>query len=308
MEKKLLVVLMVVGLCSTVALALDPMGPPTAGLKQGQANGGLEYSYSDMDLKLKGGKESGSYWSKEGDTVYSGSGAVKYRDKILNARMNKIYANLGYGIMDNWEAFIRLGGANGNFDYKLQYAADYRSVMDEDWADPNAISKQTYDLGYTFAYGFGTKVTFFEQPDLKWGGLFQMSWANWDIEQNSKDSYLGHLGEVNTHSEEISLSEIQLAIGPTWTPSQGFSVYGGPFLHFVYGDVKSKGNDYEYDDESGALTDSETWKGSFDIREKSCFGGYVGAVADVGEKASLFGEVQFTGDAWALGAGLGWKF
>ncbi len=114
MEKKLLVVLVVVGLCSTVALALDPMGPPTAGLKQGQFEGSLEYSYSEYGPQGEMGTN------------------------LKNVKVNKGYANLGYGIADNWEAFIRLGGADT--DFKTDDGIKYNG-----------------DIG--FAYGFGTKAT-----------------------------------------------------------------------------------------------------------------------------------------------------
>jgi hypothetical protein len=240
MVKKLLVVLVVVGLFSTVALALDPMGPPTAGLKQGKFNGSLEYSYSNMDLRVEG-------------------------SDLKNVRMNKGYANLGYGIADNWEAFIRLGGAEADF-------------KDEDGG-----FKYDGDIG--FAYGFGTKATIWEQsPELKWGGLFQMSWA--DLSGTAKE-----IGGTGKEDVDLNAREIQIGVGPTWTPTKGFSIYGGPFVHFLHADWNG-----------GANT------GSADITEANSFGGWIGAQVEVTENLPVCVEWQHTGDADAFGASIICRF
>jgi opacity protein-like surface antigen len=231
MEKKLLVVLVVVGLCSTAALALDPMGPPTAGLKQGQVSAGLEYLYSDMDLRVEG-------------------------SDLKNVRMNKGYANLGYGIADNWEAFIRLGGAEADFKTdEFEYNGD---------------------IG--FAYGFGTKVTLWEQsPELKWGGLFQMSWA--DLSGTAKE-----IGGKGKEDVDLNAREMQIGVGPTWTPTKGLSIYGGPFVHFLHADWNG-----------GANT------GTADITEANSFGGWIGAQVEVTENLPVCVEWQYTGTDNALG-------
>ena len=44
--------LMMVVLGGSVALALDPMGPPASGLKRGQFRMGVDFSHSEMDLEL----------------------------------------------------------------------------------------------------------------------------------------------------------------------------------------------------------------------------------------------------------------
>jgi opacity protein-like surface antigen len=233
MEKKLLVVLVVVGLCSTAALALDPMGPPTAGLKQGQFGGSLEYSYSNMDLAIDG-------------------------CKLKDVKMNKGYANLGYGIADNWEASIRLGGADAGF-------------KDEDDG-----FKYNGDIG--FAYGFGTKATLYQQsPELKWGGLFQMSWA--DLSGTAKE-----IGGTGKEGVDLNAREIQIGVGLTWIPSKGLSVYGGPFVHFLHADWNG-----------GANT------GSADLTEANSFGGWIGAEVEVAENLPVCVEWQYTGTDNALG-------
>lgn len=145
MEKRkrmllLVVALMVAGLWSSAAWALRPMGPPMAGLKQSQMSVGFDFSWSEMNLEVDGGTV---------DDVES----VAY------------LANLGYGIADNWEAFIRLGIAGIDVD-------------DEGFSGDDQ-----------FAYGFGTKVTFAENDPLTWGGLFQMDWTKSEDEDVEIDTF-----------------------------------------------------------------------------------------------------------------------
>ena len=45
-----------ISLVNSGAFALDPMGPTTAGLRQGQSEIGIDYISSTMDLDLSGGQ------------------------------------------------------------------------------------------------------------------------------------------------------------------------------------------------------------------------------------------------------------
>ena len=196
MEKKMLllsVVLMVVVLCGSAALALPPMGPPTAGLRKGQFSAGADYSYSKMDLKFNEGKgRVSAYFDGVPIPPFPIAGKIP-SFTIKNAKVNQVYANLGYGITDNWEAFLRLGGANVDCE-----------LFDEE-----------FNGDYGFAIGFGTKVTFLEQtPELKWGGLFQMSWANSDADFSISDEEYDTDAELSA-TGEIDFYEIQIAVGPT---------------------------------------------------------------------------------------------
>lgn len=247
MKKLLLlsVVLIVVALTGSVVLAMAPMGTPTAGLKQNQFRAGVDYSYSVMDIE-------GS--PSDGDDY-----------TIKDFTSNGIWANLGYGISDSLEAFVRLGAANGDFDEI------------EDGEDDIG-----YSGDYEFSWGFGAKYTFWQQQEkINWGALFQMTWLS------TEDDITMESGESKV---EIDSYEIQVAVGPTWKASDNLSIYGGPFVHFLRGDIDFEGGE------------------SDDLKEKSEFGGYVGAQANLTETALLFGEVQFTGDGWAFGTGVGWKF
>jgi hypothetical protein len=249
MEKKLLVVLVVVGLCSTVALALDPMGPPTADLKKGQWSAGVAYSHSDMDFYRE------KYWEEWG----------------MNIDVDKVYGRVGFGIRDNWELFLLLGGAGADIT---------REGGNPDWKGSDTA----------FAVGFGAKTTFYEDTDLKWGAVAQMSWAKFDGKEKRPEGPYNYCRS----KFEMELIEFQLAIGPTWTPTKGLSIYGGPFLHFIRGDHTF----YLWNDDDEEYEDGQ----KFDIEENKIFGGYVGAQVELDSSIAINVEWMCTEDADAFGA------
>lgn len=242
MEKRMLllaVMLMVVALCGSAAVALDPMGPPSAGLLQGQWSVGVDYSFSDMDLDL------------------DGTGVIP-NITHPDVQVSKVYGNIGYGATDYWSVFVRGGLARTETGLV------------------GGVSR--IDMGSTeLAWGFGTKVTVFEQtPELVWGGLFQMSFANESQERES--------GPTMT-TDSIEIDEMQVAVGPTWTPSEGMSLYGGPFYHWVDGRVERMGvRRYDID------TDK--------------YGVYGGARFEITEQTCVNAEIQWTGDAVAFAASM----
>jgi hypothetical protein len=220
MEKKLLVVLVVVGLCSTVALALDPMGPPAASLGKGKSSIGVEYSWSNMELERKVTK-----WG-------SGNGPGARQTQHINP-MHKIYANLGYGMADNVDVFLRAGAGS----------AGYKPHGNEDWSSGDGEA--------SFIFGGGIRGTLKEEPGVKWGFLAQYSCA---------DDFRGNI-EVNGDDAtyDLKLDELQIAIGPTWTAAQGLTIYGGPFFHFVRGTVQ----DCKYGDILRHAMEEDSWLGGY---------------------------------------------
>lgn len=266
--KKRLLLLVILGVvlsfsCS-VALGFDPLGPPAAGLRKGQYSAGAEYMYSRMDLKLNEGKWHSNPQSDSG-TLPSG--------KIKNFEMNKVYARLGYGITDNWETFLRLGGANTDFK------SDKFGVH---------AGRVRFDGDTDFAIGFGTKATFYEKGKLKFGGLFQMSWANTDAKAS---------GTNWTETLEIDIREIQIAAGPTYKLMESVSIYGGPFFNFIDGDAEAK-----------FRVPKGTTIRSYDIDEDHCFGGFIGAQVEVIKNLPFCIEWQHTADADALAISLVYSF
>jgi opacity protein-like surface antigen len=276
MEKKIALfaaTLMIMALSNSVVLALVPMGPPKAQLGQDRWDIGIEYSHQSMDLEATGNiTETDIPFDPVTDRV---------KLKINDLKSDIVMARAGYGINDSWDAFVRLGLADAKDDIKQTY--------------PDAAPTDTfkgYDGSFGLAWGFGTKATFWQDEQLSWGGLLQITWLNpgdGSVKLSGDPAFSGKADIDN-------MWEVQIAAGPTWRLENNLRVYGGPFLHFVNGDL----------DISGSTVDMGTdilTKYSSDIEEKSQFGGYVGAQLDVDQNTSCFIECQLTGDAWGIGIG-----
>ena len=168
----------------------------------------------------------------------------------------------GYGLSDDWELYALLGFSD--------------------------LSAGDFDGDSQVAWGFGTKFTFAKNDSVTWGGLFQM------VSISSEGSIFADIPPfgLQTIDVDAQLFDIQIAVGPTYT-KEGFSIYGGPFLHFVEGDL-----------EGSALGVTVT----LDLEQESVFGGYVGVQFDLAESSSLFIEYQMTGDASAIAGGIVWRF
>lgn len=180
----LVVPLIVAGLLNSFALALSPVGPPMAGLKKGQSSLGFDFSDSDSDIKATGPGLSGT----------------------LEDVDSQLYlANLGLGLLDNFELFVRLGMCDHGFE--------------------------GYQGGSGFAYGFGTKLTLSESDPMSWGMLFQMTWSE------SSDTLSEDVPPFGVGDDiDVDIIEIQIALGPTYK-TDNFRLYGGPFLHLIDGDL-----------------------------------------------------------------------
>ena len=283
MEKRIAlfaVTFMIVGASGSAVLALSPMGPPKAMLGQDQWAAGIDYANATMDLEASG--------TDIIDIVYDPELHITTRKSKCNIKdleSNIVLGRVSYGISDNWDAFLRLGVADAKGDIEQTYP---------DGATPEKF--KGFDGGFGFAWGLGTKVTIWENENITWGGLLQMTWAEPDDGSISLSSDTEFTGDA-----EIEFWEVQIAAGPTWRIDDSVSIYGGPFLHFVDGDLDISGETTLLDSRIGL-------EASGDIEEKSQFGGYVGASWEVNEGTSCFIECQFTGDAWGIGLGAAQRF
>ena len=290
--------LMVVGLCSSGALATT-MGPPAAGLDAGQFGVGLGYSTSDIDIETKGKaveqwklvevEDDGSTITTTTTTFAPEGGKFKLKNEIES---DMIFANLGYGISDKLEVFLRLGMAD----------------------------ETNIDSGNEFAYGLGAKATFYGEGDLKLGALFQMSWSSIDGDTDGEQErfvygpWLPYVETVNTTDNwEVDYYQLKFAVGPTYKLMEAFLIYGGPFYHLMRGefDIERSGETIDvYTIAGTTYTDTVTYseKASGDIEEQSSFGAYIGVQVDLAENLPLCVEYQLTGDADILGASLVYRF
>lgn len=164
-----------------------------------------------------------------------------------------------------------------------------------------------------FSIGLDSKATFYEKGKLRVGGLFQISWSQSDGKKSGLhpvdggvNAFMGPAEGIPwSHSVDISITEIQLALGSTYRLTERVSIYGGPFFHFIDGHVNGRYS--ESGEAFGSTLDYRT-KYRYDIDENSFFGGYVGVQFEAFRNALFNIEYQHTAFADALGMQLIWRF
>jgi len=202
-QKNLLFIMMVVGMMSSLALAVTPMGPPVATLGQGQYALGLGYAMSEQSLEVSG--PTGGTGDAELDDVQS----------------NMYYGVVGYGISDAWNVCLALGMADAEFD---------------------ADTGDDFDGDSEFGFGVSVKRTLHDNgSDTKWGTVFQYYTGESEDKNTVASTYAnGSLSISGAGTLEYDWYEMQLALGPSVQVNEDICVYGGPFLHFVEADLRHK--------------------------------------------------------------------
>jgi hypothetical protein len=281
----LAVVSLVIGVCSSAGLAGGPMGPPRAIVGHDRWVVDFEYAHTEIDLKTCG----------KCQEAYEIDGWVplpaSYREfKIKDLKSNLFFGSLGYGVSENLDVFVRLGAADAKDDIgSIRFPEDC----------PQCAEEYSFSGSHGFAWGVGTRATFCQAGNLSWGGLFQISWIDPDQSdlswQNPADP-----GERVTGKMDLDWRQVQVAVGPTWQIRDSLCVYGGPFWHFVRGDLDVKSTWILGGAEAGRLVCSH------DVTEQSEFGGYFGALWNMTKRASVYAEYQVSDHEWGLGLGYVW--
>ena len=270
--KKMIVVLgLIVAMMSVNAFGVGFIGTPTAELDQGQWNVGFNYTYMSMDLA-----KSKLSASKDGDT---GSFKIEINDNNIQ----RYYGAIGYGVTDAWEAYVQLGIADDKARTKDTITEDDDDEPDNNW--------EGHNFDNDFAWGWGTRYTFYEQDNIRWGASLQMNWL---------DSSVDHKDGDEKWQIDYSTYDLLIAVGPT-ADMGGWNLYGGPFFYMLDGDLDGKGTEID-----GEVT--HNYKLSADLEEDGNFGGFVGAQCMVMDKYCLTTELGFSGGGWAIGAGLSVPF
>ena len=264
----------IVCLSGPAAFALGPMGPPTSGLKQEDFKIGVDNSHSKMDLEFNDGE-----YVEYLDGWYDASGTQSDL-KLKDLEINTVYVNLGYGITDNFEVFLRLGGTNAKFSGSTFWPTG-----------------EEFDSNTDFVIGGGLKATFYEEDKLKIGGLIQVGWSELDgaIRPNE--------WPVADDTVQFDLTQFQVAVGPSYELTESVLIYGGPFLHFVRGDWEDVYNQID-PDTGGLLTSKYTWT----VEEDSYFGAYIGTQMEITENSTFLIEYQHTAAAYTVGASIAVRF
>jgi len=244
MYKQLAMLGLLVAITSVSAYGVGILGTPTAELDQGQWNVGFNYAYLSTDLD---------------STTMKGSGS-SYKVEINDNNVQRYYGSIGYGLTSMWEVYVQLGLADVKADFKIP-------------SEPDEGGGANFDND--FAWGWGTRYTFYEQDNYRWGVTVQMNWldTSWDDPDVT-----------------IDYSDYDLLVGVGPTIDMGtWKLYGGPFYYMLDGDVDVKGIGLK---ESG------------DLQEDSNFGGFIGAQCMMMERYCVTTEFAITGSGWGVGAGV----
>ncbi len=250
---------------------LSLIGPPRSILQPEENAFAFELGYSEMDLESFG--------------EVTGPDFCKYKIEKLKSISPSV--RLDTNVAENWDIFLRLGLTDAAGD-----------ISEEQAGGIDGWEYNDFEGGYGLSWGIGTRATFFKQENTTWGATFQANWINpgdSDITGSNVNTGVAFSGNA-----EINYWEIQIAIGPT-VEFENIRVYGGPFLHFVNGDLELTGT-------AATVPLATNMELSNDIREESQLGGFLGAQWNLGNNNTLVTEVQFTGDAWGVGIGAAWKF
>ena len=258
--------LVVLILSGTSAFALDPLGPPAAEIRKGQVKVGIEYSLSSMNLELTNGTGVEKIYDFATETVDTQSGG--YADvTIEDFDLEKVNVYFGYGLERNWEAFVRVGASSSELD--------------------------SFDSDYTPSIGGGLRFTMVDDRKFKLGCTAQIGWTKYGGEVSSSEWFSP--GYV-----DIDIKEVQATLGALYKWTNYFSIYGGPFYHFIFG---------EYNFSLTGIANGIAYsKYSADIETNSNFGGYLGARIDIDKNTFLNCEYHMTADADCLSAGLIFQF
>lgn len=199
----LAIVFVVANLCVSMAFAIAPVGPPTAGLETGQWSVGFDYGHSEIDFDIDMSTDFAV------DLAALGLNKLKGKDFKSDAYLVKF----NYGISDDWELYGFLGAADGS----------------------GKVEEYSADGGSNFSGGFGTKWTFLKEEQVSWGVVYQMSWSSVDASDSFDLTGIDGFG-VETVDAEIDSYDIFLALGPTYEMGN-WRVYGGAGLYYFSADI-----------------------------------------------------------------------
>jgi len=277
MNKRLLCIISIVMTLGVNSMAVDFMGPPTAGLKEGQWKMGYTFHYSENDLLADF-----SSFSINGVEYKIDSGDVKI-DAVKVARN---YFTLNYGLVDDR---MEIYGFIGCADTKADTGIDIFS------------ENLTFNGNNDYAFGIGTKVTTNKYDNADWGVLIQASWLkSADTLGSWAGVYEGHTYSAK-YDVEFRAYELQIAVGPTIKVMEGWKVYGGPFVYVLHGDLKEKLSG-TVDGEPGYL------ESSGHLKQDNGIGGYIGTQIELFKNAAIGAEYASTGTSTGFGVNISWTF
>lgn len=243
-----------------LAYPFDPVGVPGGWLAEGQGKIALEYSHSKLDIHADSSTELGY--------------AAAY---IRDIDIDQYTSNFGMGLTRDIEIFIRTGIIQADPD---------NSNNDDNVGGDIGKSKDS------FSFGGGLKFNIYRGDKFSWGLTAQTSWLNIDF---GGRYFKGAGTETKT---KIKVFNTQIATGPAYKLNDSLTIYGGPFFHFITGDVEMK------DTVGGTTT---TYEDSI-LEQDSIIGGFVGGQWEFYKQTLLNIECLFADSGYGIAGGIIWKF
>ena len=280
------VVFLIAAILVSIGFAGAPMGPPMATLEEGQWGMGAEYGYEQIDLEGCG------IFDRTlaiGEDVFADSTVESL--EIEDLETNMIFGHLAYGLTDDWDVFVRFGGADARDD-----ATGTTNVVDTSATEDYSLGEIDSDFG--FAGGVGTRTTFYHAGPWRFGGLAQVTWFDPDdseiqyTEPLAADPDLVHSGMATLEYWQVQVSLAAIYQVDTW------SFWGGPFMQFVDGDFERSGTAVD-----AVLGDVGEFSADTEIEQVSWLGAHFGANWNAADQWDLWVEGQVTGDSWLVGVG-----
>lgn len=269
----LIVALAVVAVFTATGFAGAPMGPPIAVLGEGQWGLGAEYGYETSSLEAFG-----TLSEVRLGPLDPAAEILKVRD--LTGTM--IFGSLAVGICDNWDIFARAGAAD---------AKDDVAVSARSGGPPGEVS--TYEGGFGFAWGVGSRATFCRSGPWSFGGLVQATWfdpgeSDWASPNPAVPS------EIAIGTAKLDYWQTQVSLAAAYQ-IDSCHLWAGPFLQFVDGKLERE----------GAIVDGGSPVGTFsassDVKEASQIGAHAGVHWQVAKDLDFWIEGQYTADSWLAG-------
>ena len=263
--KKLILAIAIAAIFATGSIAYaGQFGPPEPAAKEGKVSLGLGYFYSSAKFKPKNTED----WEEE---------------KISQ---NQTYLQIGYGFTKNWEAYLRVGGA----DLKVKNIIDDPDMTNSGPKDFKDGLKPFGTLGVkgviyesdnkSFGIGPFVQATLYSSYKDEWT-LNELGWSD----QGYAKAKIKNPSEINLGvSAQVKIGEILL--------------YGGPVAYWY----KVKG---EFDAQN--LTSGESGSDSTTYKEKNNIGGFAGVRIPLSKSLNLEVEGQYKSE-FSMGGALTYAF
>ncbi|MCG2709600.1 MAG: hypothetical protein L6246_04665, partial [Thermodesulfovibrionales bacterium] len=202
---------------------------------------------------------------------------------------NQAHLQLGYGFVKNWEAYLRVGGAD--FKAAPGFETTGRSGIKSDFKD-----------GYKPFGTIGVKGVFNVSDSFGIGPFFQAS-----LYSSYKDSSSGTVSTGSSETQEVKVKnprEINLGIGLQGKIGETI-IYGGPVAYWVK-------NKTEWAGKLGAgtvytATGTNTYVVSTTYKEKGNIGGFAGVRVPLSKSLNLEVEGQYK-SRFSMGGALTYSF